>query len=183
MAARRGKLACLRQTRAVRFGSPPTHSSTTTNRGRDRAYRMNQVNSRGESWLSARHSSPAPTAAGEQPAAETPELPSFSGPIVEQRECRPKVSWRRERNCRQTLSEPISMGYEPHKFQCMLTGESLNSCRRVPERPPASVAVRLTRASGPLRPPLSATRTSSVRSSSGRRDRNRWRPEGGTASR
>jgi len=32
--------------------------------------------------------------------------------------------WRRERNCRQTLSGAFSMTYEPHKLRWMLPGES-----------------------------------------------------------
>jgi hypothetical protein len=33
-------------------------------------------------------------------------------------------SWWRERCCQQNLSGAFSMGYEPHRLQWMLTGES-----------------------------------------------------------
>jgi hypothetical protein len=41
-----------------------------------------------------------------------------------EKECPDWRDWRRERNCRRTLSGPFSMTYEPHKAGWMLTGES-----------------------------------------------------------
>jgi hypothetical protein len=44
-----------------------------------------------------------------------------------EKECPDWRDWRRERNCRQTLSAAFSITYEPHKLQWMLTGESQTS--------------------------------------------------------
>ena len=48
----------------------------------------------------------------------------LSGLIRGRRDCPHRQYWRRERNCRQTLSAAISIAYEPHKMRWMLTGES-----------------------------------------------------------
>src|ERR687896_318296 len=42
---------------------------------------------------------------------KTAEFLGFQGPIAGQRECRPKASWRRERNPGRTLSAAFSMAY------------------------------------------------------------------------
>jgi hypothetical protein len=46
-----------------------------------------------------------------------------------EKECPDWRDWRRERNCRQTLSAAFSITYEPHKWRWMLTRESWGCCR------------------------------------------------------
>ena len=63
-----------------------------------------------------------------------PKMAEFLGfpvPVSSRRDCPCRTSWRRERNCRQTLSAAFSMTYEPHQFW-MLTGES-RCCHGGPE--------------------------------------------------
>ena len=47
-------------------------------------------------------------------------LRDFSRCRAQRKECPDWASWRRERSCRQTLSGPFSMTYEPHKMRWML---------------------------------------------------------------
>ena len=55
---------------------------------------------------------------------KTAEFLGFSGPIGAQRAGSHRASWRRERNCRQTLSAAFSMTYKTHTLRWMLPGES-----------------------------------------------------------
>ena len=87
-------------------------------------HRTVAVNSHRESWLWDRHSRRAPASGGKQPTAENGGVPGLFRPDHRRRECRPKASWQRERNCRQTLSGPKSMTYEPHELWWMLPRES-----------------------------------------------------------
>ena len=86
---------------------------------------MAQVNSHGERWQSERRSTPTPASRGEQPAPRVAEFLGLSVPISGRRDCPHRSCWRRERNCRQTLSAAFSMGYEPHKLRWVLPRESM----------------------------------------------------------
>ena len=85
---------------------------------------MGQVNSQGESRASETIPSLQPRPKVHTRPRKTAGFLGFSGPIGGRRECRPKASWRRERNCRRTLSAAFSMTYKPHKSWWMLTRES-----------------------------------------------------------
>jgi hypothetical protein len=87
-------------------------------------YRMAEVNSRRESRASERDFEPPAPARGEQPSAKNGGILGFSGPIGGRRGGSLTWSWRRERNCQQTLSAAFSMSYELHSFRWVLTRES-----------------------------------------------------------
>jgi NAD(P)-dependent dehydrogenase (short-subunit alcohol dehydrogenase family) len=67
-------------------------------------------------------------------------VPQKNG-VSGRRDCPQGACWRRERNCRQTLSGAFSMTYEPHKMRWMLPRE------RIPG-PFAAVSIRLIRGAG-----------------------------------
>ena len=82
-------------------------------------YRMAEVNSHGERRSSERDFAPTARAQGAQPFTKTAEFLGFSGPISRRRDCPHGQCWRRERNCRRTLSAAFSMTYELHRLRWM----------------------------------------------------------------
>jgi hypothetical protein len=87
------------------------------------------VNSLGESRLSE---SDFEFAAHVEVNSLPPDTAHFLGssrPIRGRRDYPHRACWRRERNCRQTLSAAFSMTYEPHEARWMLPRESwIRSC-------------------------------------------------------
>jgi hypothetical protein len=93
---------------------------------------MGQVNGRRESRALERILSLRRESKVHRHPRKTGEFLGFSVPISRRRDCPQGQCWRRERNCRQTLSFAISMSYAPHKLRWMLTGESWPQMKRAP---------------------------------------------------
>ena len=89
---------------------------------------MGQVNSHGERRSSERDSEPTARAKVHSCPRKTAEFLGFSAPIIGRRDCPRRRCWRSDRSCRQTLSGPFSMAYEPHKLRWMLPRESWACC-------------------------------------------------------
>jgi hypothetical protein len=88
-------------------------------------YRIGQVNSHGENWLSERRSRPAPASGGEQPTAENGRVPGLFRADPRTKRLSAKAGWRRERNSNRTFSFAKSMSYRVHKILVESSGESL----------------------------------------------------------